>query len=237
MMRLWVQSYAQRTTIAPEIVLSAAVHAVIIAAWVVGTLPSADVPPGAIENHAYYVPPPDEVPGRGMTHEVVRYVTVAADGAGAGAGPRVMGNARPVTADETVGLGSRDTVPNAPAALPVASGRLEDSVFTILDVDTAVVRASNSAAPAYPLKLLEAHVMGSVAARYIVDTTGFADTTSFTVLTATHPEFVAAVREALPYMRFQPAKIGSLKVRQLVEQQFSFKINDTSVAAPRTRRP
>ena len=38
-------------------------------------------------------------------------------------------------------------------------------------------------------------------------------------------------------MRFQPAKIGRLKVRQLVEQQFSFKINDTVVAAPRTKRP
>ena len=70
--------------------------------------------------------------------------------------------------------------------------------------------------------------MGSVAARYVVDTTGFADTSSFQVMKSTNREFIAAVREALPYMRFQPAKIGQLKVRQLVEQQFSFKITDTA---------
>jgi hypothetical protein len=35
---------------------------------------------------------------------------------------------------------------------------------------------------------------------------------------------VKAVREALPYMRFSAAKIGTMKVRQLVEQPFTFKI-------------
>jgi protein TonB len=93
------------------------------------------------------------------------------------------------------------------------------------------VRAANSAAPAYPLKLLAARIMGYVAARYVVDTTGFADTTSFSVLKATNPEFITAVKEALPYMRFTPAKIGSMKVRQLVEQQFTFKITDTATVA------
>jgi hypothetical protein len=32
------------------------------------------------------------------------------------------------------------------------------------------------------------------------------------------------VRDALPYMRFSPAKIGSHKVRQLVQQSFTFRI-------------
>jgi len=98
------------------------------------------------------------------------------------------------------------------------------------------VRSASSAAPAYPLKLLEAHIMGSVSAQYIVDTTGFADTSSFHVMKSTNPEFITAVREALPYMRFTPAKIGNIKVRQLVEQQFSFKITDTVVATPK-RKP
>jgi protein TonB len=102
------------------------------------------------------------------------------------------------------------------------------------------VRSANSAAPAYPLTLLTARITGSVSAQYVVDTTGFADTSSFTVLKATHPGFVAAVREALPYMRFQPAKIGPMKVRQLVEQQFSFHIADTATVAapaPAKRKP
>jgi len=75
--------------------------------------------------------------------------------------------------------------------------------------------------------------MGYVNARYVVDTTGFADTSSFEVMKATNPEFITAVREALPYMRFKPAKIGAMKVRQLVEQQFSFKISDPVAPAPR----
>ena len=237
MMRLWVQSYARQTSIAPEVTLSAAVHAVIIVLWVVATMPAANVAPESIANRVYYVPPPDKLPGGGGPHEVVHYVSVGVNGLGEGAGPRVMGNARPVTADETAGLGQRDTLLAAPPTPPPTPGKLEDSVFTILDVDSAVVRSSNSAAPAYPLKLLQAHVTGSVAAQYVVDTTGFADTASFRVLNATHPEFITAVREALPYMRFQPAKIGSLKVRQLVEQNFSFKINDTVTVAPRTKRP
>jgi protein TonB len=110
-------------------------------------------------------------------------------------------------------------------------------VFSVIDVDTAAVRSSNSAAPAYPLKLLQSHIMGSVYAQYVVDTTGFADTASFKVLTSTNLEFVIAVREALPYMRFRPAKIGSLKVRQLVEQQFSFKITDADTGVRRVRKP
>src|SRR5262249_15417912 len=112
-----------------------------------------------------------------------------------------------------------------------------DSVFTVLDVDTAVVRSANSAAPAYPLKLLEARITGSVSAQYVVDTTGFADTSSFHVMKATNPGFVQAVREALPYMRFKPAKIGPLKVRQLVEQTFTFRITNDTVVAPPRKRP
>ena len=123
----------------------------------------------------------------------------------------------------------------------VGDARTEaDSVFTILEVDSAVVRSQSSAAPAYPLELLTKKIQGSVNARYVVDTTGFADTTSFEVLTSTNEGFVRAVRDALPYMRFMPAKIGSTKVRQLVEQQFSFRIADTATytaAAPRAKKP
>jgi hypothetical protein len=236
MMRLWVQSYARRTPIAPVVTLSAGVHVGIIALWVLATLPAPNVPRESLANRVYYIPPPDKLPGGGV-HEVVHFVSIGTAGTGDGAGPRVMGNARPVTANESAGLGQRDTVLAAAPSPPPVPGRVEDSVFTILDVDTAVVRSSNSAAPAYPLKLLQAHVMGSVAAQYVVDTTGFADTASFTVISATNPEFVTAVRDALPYMRFQPAKIGKLKVRQLVEQQFSFRINDTGTVVPPTKRP
>jgi hypothetical protein len=237
MMRLWVQSYAKRTPVAPVLTLSAGLHGGIIALWILATMPAPNVPSESIANRVYYIPPPDKIPGGGGPREVVHYVSVGLNGAGDGAGPRTMGNARPVTANEAVGRGSPDTALAVPPTPPPAPAS-EDSVFTVLDVDTAVVRSSNSAAPAYPLKLLQERVTGTVATRYVVDTTGFADTTSFQVLRATRQEFADAVREALPYMRFSPAKIGTLKVRQLVEQQFSFTINDTGTAVPRVvKRP
>jgi len=234
MMRLWVQSYARQSTVAPVAVLSAVAHVVVIAGWVLMTMPPAEMAPDSIANRVIYIPPPDKRPSGGTVHEVVHYVAVGLDGPGTGEGPRTMGDARPVTLDQTVGRIERDTA-LAPPPTPVAPAPRE-SVFTVLDVDTAVVRSANSAAPAYPLKLLEAHIMGSVSAQYVVDTTGFADTASFRVLRATNQGFVDAVREALPYMRFKPAKIGPLRVRQLVEQQFTFKITDTDTAA-RVKKP
>ena len=47
---------------------------------------------------------------------------------------------------------------------------------------------------------------------------------SLTILKASHPEFALAVREALPFMRFHPARVGEHKVKQEVEQDFTFKI-------------
>ena len=79
--------------------------------------------------------------------------------------------------------------------------------------------------------------MGFVSARYVVDTTGFADTASFEVMKSTHPEFIGAVRDALPYMRFRPAKIGQMKVRQLVEQMFTFRIDDPAPPEPQKQKP
>jgi protein TonB len=240
MMRLWVESYAKKTSVAPVGAMSFIVHALLIAAWVQATRPVESMPDLSFANRPYYRPPPDRVPGPRTPREQVVYVESTKEGPGAGEGvlARMMGDARPVAQDLSVGKTppAPDTVqhvekPNTP---PPGS---EDSVFSVLDVDTAVVRSTNSAAPAYPLKLLQAHVMGNVMAQYVVDTTGFADTSSFTVIKATHPEFIAAVKEALPYMRFNPAKIGPLKVKQLVEQNFSFKIADTVIAAPKVKRP
>lgn len=232
MMRSWFRNNA-RTLVLVSAVISVATHAAVIAAWVLGTLPAPELPRDAIANHVFYIPPPDRVVGREGNRESITYVKVDAPGLGSGEGARMMGEARPTTADQTAG---RATAPSpdsvtAERAEP-AAGR--DSVFSVLEVDTAVARMASSAAPAYPLSLLKAHVEGYVNARYIVDTTGFADTASFVVLQATNPLFVTAVREALPFMRFQPAKIGAMKVKQLVQQQFSFKITDT---LPPTKRP
>jgi len=237
MMRLWVNSYAKTTSLMTSAAtLSVVAHTIVIAAWVAVTLPAAELPQDSFANRTYpkYQPPPDRSPGQAGTRETVHYINLAQiEGPGSGDGARTMGDEAPSTLSRTVGRAApADSVTSAPT--PTIPGE-PDSVFSILEVDTAVVRTANSAAPAYPLKLLQARIMGYVAARYVVDTTGFADTTSFEVLQSTNPEFITAVKEALPYMRFTPAKIGPIKVRQLVEQQFTFKITDTGTTVAKKK--
>jgi hypothetical protein len=188
------------------------------------------MPADGVANRTYpqYVPPPDRAPGSPGSHESVRYIEMPQVGLGTGDGGHKVGDERPVVTDPTIGAAPVDSVPS-PDAPKIDAG--QDSVFTLVDVDSAVTRSANSAAPEYPPALLAQHVMGYVSARYIVDTTGFADSSSFEVIESTNPEFVKAVRAALPGMRFKPAKIGQLKVRQLVEQMFSFKIDDSALPA------
>ena len=231
-MRFWFDSYIVRATLIGAAAISIVVHAALIATWVFETLPTPGLDVGSIANHVFYIPPPDRAPTQGGSRAAVKFLVGAPEGEGTGKGGRTAGNDAPTVA-APAGDQAKDTV--TAAEIPATVGK--DSVYSILEVDTAVVRLSSSAAPAYPLKLLQQHVMGYVNARYTVDTTGFADTTSFVVLTATNPEFVTAVREALPYMRFQPAKIGTTKVRQLVEQQFSFRIAVDTTVPPPKRNP
>ena len=232
MARTWVWTNTKRLLLASA-VISLVTHVGLITAWVVSTLPApGTMPENSIANRVFFIPPPDRVATNVGTHEAVHYIQLAQPGLGTGEGPRMMGEARPTTADQTVGQPTKGKDSVSVPEVPQTSG--PDSVYSVLEVDTAVVRSTRSAAPAYPLKLLEKHVEGFVLARYVVDTTGFADTTSFVVLQATHPEFIVAVKEALPYMRFSPAKIGPMKVKQLVQQSFAFKITDTT-AVPKKR--
>lgn len=234
MMRLLLDNYSRKAPVISSASLSVLAHAAIISAWVLGTLPRSDMPFDSVRREPIYLPPPDRAPSQVGSREAVRYVKLAPEGPGVGEGPRLTGDARPpATADEIVGDRSKDTVTSTP--VPPSTG--EDSVYSVLEVDVAVVRAANSAAPAYPLKLLQQHISGSVAAQYIVDTTGFADTSSFHVLNTPRAEFIQAVKDVLPYMRFEPAKIGKARVRQLVEQQFSFKITDAETTAAKPRKP
>ena len=236
-MRSWFAKNA-KTLVATSAVVSVITHATLITGWVFGTLPEPGLPQMSFANKVFYIPPPDRVPARAGSRERVQYIKTDLMGLGTGEGTRQMGDSRPTTLDETIGHeipAAKDTV-TSEAVEQIVS---KDSVYSVLEVDTAVVRSSTSAAPYYPTKLLAAHIQGYVNAQYVVDTTGLADTTTFNVMESTNPEFTLSVKDVLPQMRFQPAKIGSTKVRQLVQQQFSFKITgDTVVIVPaKKKRP
>lgn len=117
---------------------------------------------------------------------------------------------------------------------PLAEEAAAQNAFTLLDVDTAAVRDPTSAVPTYPPLLEKQGIEGVAVVRFVVDTTGRADLATFRVVETNHSLFAAAVREALPGMKFHPATVGPTKVRQLVELPFGFKIIRRDAAG---RRP
>jgi TonB family protein len=240
MMRLWVESYATKTTAAStSAFLSTVTHAVLIGLSVAGTQKAAGVPEDSLANRVYYLPPPDRVPSQQARQERVQWLAVGVPTNPIGqfadvpTGRSELGKRSAVDPLDGLKFGA-DTI--SLPALPAIAG--DDTAFSILDVDSAVTRHPWSAAPSYPAEMLKKKLEGTVFVRYVVDTSGFADASSFEVLRSTHAEFTAAVRTALPDMRFNPARIGRRRVRQLVEQEFSFKItpDNTRVAADTSRK-
>jgi TonB family protein len=116
----------------------------------------------------------------------------------------------------------RASEPPEPEAVTVAAQ--EEQTFQDYEVDTAAERDPASGGPSYPDELRVKGVQGEVLVEFAVDTTGHADETTFSVVTATHPEFVQAVREALPRMLFTPAVAQGRRVRQLVRLPMKFKL-------------
>ena len=211
-------------------------YAVSIAAHVVllgSTLVATTEPLGQREIADTFTPveyfiPKDRFLGVKRVQERLSFVSVAAP-SGAGQSPAPPMDSKVVEVKREKGVATDEeagqSAPPAPPELPAG-----DSVMTVLDVDTAAVRYEDSAAPPYPATMLEKRIEGTVAIQYVVDTTGQADTTSVVILSATHPDFVSSVRSTLPEMRFRPAVMNTHKVRQLVQQLFSFRIDTTLLA-------
>jgi periplasmic protein TonB len=77
-------------------------------------------------------------------------------------------------------------------------------------------------APEYPSSLRESGVEGRVLAQFVVNENGRYDAGSLKILDSSNPAFTAAVKDALPRMRFSAAQIGGKKVAQLVQMPFQF---------------
>ena len=116
---------------------------------------------------------------------------------------------------------NRGPIAGPPTGTPNVAG---DAPRTENTVEKAVVALPGTAVPRYPSMLQSAGVDGQVRAQFVVDTLGRVEQGSFHALESTHDLFTAAVREALVRARFTPAEAGGRKVRQLVEQTFTFAI-------------
>lgn len=135
-------------------------------------------------------------------------------------------------ADQTAPPKSAQMSPTATRASVGQKMVNTDQPYFEFQVEKQVRTAPGSVQPKYPEALKVAKVSGEVLAQYIVDTTGVADTRTFKVLKSDHQEFVDAVKQALPNMRFTPAEIGGHKVKQLVQQPFTFAISEPNTAGP-----
>lgn len=232
MLRLWRDIHAERLPISASVLISVVTHTVLV----IGAVSATQRPPGLddssdeLANRPYYMPPPNRVPRQDAVAEHLEYIALAPEGPSAGFGPATFDDLKPVQvahATTATGDAGRDSVTLAPRDAQVGS----DSVLTEVEVDSVARRDPTSAAPAYPPELLRANVQGYISARYVVDTTGTADVETFTVLFASHPLFVQAVRDVLPLMHFEPARLHGRKVRQLVQQQFTFRIEAPDTTA------
>lgn len=104
-------------------------------------------------------------------------------------------------------------------------GPVSDQTYFAYQVEKPAAMASGTVTPSYPETLRSAAIEGEVDAEFVVDTTGRAQPGSLTITKSTNELFSAAVKTALPRMRFYPAEVGGRKVKQLVQQPFTFTIS------------
>ncbi|MFN8581722.1 MAG: energy transducer TonB [Gemmatimonadaceae bacterium] len=210
--------------------LSVFAHAMLVGAWLASTrgTPLRTEPEESF-SIAEYLIPHDRLVGSRPKQERISWTRLPDPTPGAGQAPEPLGDqaklhyVKPKGEKQDEEIGER--IPEPQPEL------LGDSIMTEIQVDSVAARYDDSAAPPYPPALLRRHIEGSVMVQYVVDTTGRADTASFRVLTTTHKEFAQSVRTTLPMMRFHSAIMGGRRVKQLVQQAFSFRILDSTMTA------
>jgi TonB family protein len=115
------------------------------------------------------------------------------------------------------------TVPGAELGPPDAGGIQEVYAFDA-ELDHPVARHPLAGSPEYPPELLARGVEGHVVAEFTVDAEGRADSSSLVIAESTHPGFAAAMRAAMPRLRFVPAEHRGRHVSQRVQKRFLFRI-------------
>ena len=90
-------------------------------------------------------------------------------------------------------------------------------------VEKAVQKIGGDA-PDYPQSLRDQGVEGQVLAQFVVGENGRYEGGTLKILNSSNPAFSAAVKDALPRMKFSAAQIGGKKVAQLVQMPFQFNL-------------
>jgi TonB family protein len=110
---------------------------------------------------------------------------------------------------------------------PAAEGRTPIMVFRLpIRRITQKARArADGHGPVYPEDLRRARIEGSTLFEFVVDTSGRVDLTSAAVMSSSAPQFIKAVVDVLPDLRFEPMQVEGCPAPVLVQQRFDFSLN------------
>ncbi|MFL5619961.1 MAG: TonB family protein, partial [Gemmatimonadaceae bacterium] len=120
--------------------------------------------------------------------------------------------------------------PDAPSAAQESKARASsaataDKARFEFQVDQQATQIPGTGVLRYPDAMRRAKREGEVLAQFVVDAQGVVETSTLKVLKSTDPAFTKAVREALPTMRFRPARVHGTAVKQLVQLPFTFALS------------
>jgi len=110
------------------------------------------------------------------------------------------------------------------AAMYALSHPGRDGAYTQDVVERIAWPHRDNPRPRYPTELQRAGVEGSFVVQFVVDSTGRVDAKTLAFPSDAQPGFLRAVKDALLRSRYFPAELAGMRVRQLVQQQFSFVI-------------
>jgi TonB family protein len=237
---VWFPAVSHGHAALPGTLLSVATHAAFLGVVTLGHGPRfGPLDDDASDQQAiYYLPPPDRTPGQRPIEERITYVEMGSGDATSDLESPEGRQARaPVREPRPTKGGAAG--PDAAMQIAVAPVTSDDSVYSVLAAMESAVRVEGSAAPVYPPDMLAQGIEGSVQTRFVIDTTGRADSASLVVLVVSNAAFESSVRAALPGMRFVAARVQGRKVQQMVEQEFQFRIappvTSPAIAADHTR--
>jgi len=224
------ESNAKRQRRTGGFVVSTLAHAALIALAVRATGLTAAPAPTVEAVPTIYIPTPP--PSRPTPPSPVTHRDNSSSTTMVPAPPTVLPVITPDVPDVIPKAGAMDDMikgmfePRAPVATQAGpSPNVADgSPYTENTVEKAVIALPGSAQPRYPSMLQSAGLEGEVRTQFVVDTLGRVEQGSVHVLESTHEMFSNSVRDALARARFRPAEAGGHKVRQLVEQTFTFRI-------------
>jgi protein TonB len=154
-------------------------------------------PPKGFQVLAAPVKVPDVLPDIDLSKKVTDEADFSGKGVAGGTSKGVVGGTAPVNSDQP---------------------------FFEFQVEKQDAMIPGQAGPSYPDMLKSANVEGEVLAQFVVDTTGRYESGTFKVLKSSNEQFTNAVKNALPRMKFYPAEVGGRKVKQLVQQPFTFSL-------------